>query len=342
MANIDQTPDQQVKSKRESALMASLVIIIVVVALIALIGFMFIKPKTEIIEGQAEATSVRISGKLPGRVVEFYVQEGQDVKAGDTLVHIHSSLADAKLYQAEAMQEVATAQNQKVDAGTRSQIIQSAYDLWQQAIAARNIAEKTYNRLESLYKQDVVSAQKRDEAEAAYNAAVAGENAAKSQYMMAKEGAQREDKVAAKALVDAAKGGVMEVEALLQDQYLTAPADGQIDIIYPHEGELVSLGTPVMSLLKLSDKWVTFNVREEMLNDLPVGKEIEVMIPALNNKVIKAKVYYVRDMGSYATWRSTKATGEWDSRTFQIKARPEENVPELRPGMSIIYLAPTK
>ena len=341
MVNTDQ-PTNQVSTKKESALVATLAIVVIVVALIALIGFMFLKPKSNIIEGQAEATSVRISGKLPGRVLQFYVQEGQNVKAGDTLVHIHSSLAEAKLYQAEAMREAAAAQNKKIDAGTRKQIIQSAYDLWQQSIAAKNIAEKTYNRMEALFKQDVVSAQKRDEAQAAYNAAVAGESAAKSQYMMAKEGAQKEDKLSAKAMVDVAQGGIMEVEALLQDQYLTAPADGQSDIIYSHEGELVSLGAPIMNLLKLSDKWVTFNVREALLNDLPVGKEIEVMIPALDERKVKAKVYYVRDMGTYAVWRSTKATGRWDSRTFQIKARPLEDIPELRPGMSIIYFAPDK
>ena len=337
MANIDQSSGQ-VTTKKENALVGTLVIVVIAVALLALIGFLFLKPKSQIIEGQAEATSVRISGKLPGRVVEFYVTEGQKVKAGDTLVHIHSSVADAKLYQAEAMKEAAAAQNKKIDAGTRKQIVQSAYDLWQQAIAAKNITEKTYNRMESLFKQDVVSAQKRDEAYAAYTAAVSGESAAKSQYMMAKEGAQSEDKVSSKALVNAAQGSVMEVEALLQDQYLTAPADGEIDIIYPHEGELVSLGTPIMNLVKISDKWVTFNVRE----DLPMGKEIEVMIPALDKKIVKAKVYYIRDMGTYAIWRSTKATGEWDSRTFQIKARPTEDLPDLRPGMSVIYDAPGK
>ncbi|MCM1331109.1 MAG: efflux RND transporter periplasmic adaptor subunit [Bacteroides sp.] len=338
MANIENTSSNQVPVKKDTALIATLVIVVVAVALIALIGFLFLKPAPEIVEGQAEATSVKISGKLPGRVMEIFVEEGQNVKAGDTLIHIHSSLADAKLYQAEAMKAATAAQNKKIDAGTRKQIVQGAHDVWQQAVAARTIAEKTYNRMKALFKQDVISAQKRDEAKAAYDAAVAGESAAKSQYMMAKEGAQREDKESAQALVDAAKGGIMEVEALLQDQYLTAPADGQIDVIYPHEGELVSLGAPLMNLLKISDKWVTFNVREEKLNNLPIGKKIDIMIPALDKKKIQAEVYYVRDMGTYATWRSTKATGEWDSRTFQIKARPLEDVPELRPGMSIIYL----
>ena len=193
MATNDSTPTP-VKQERDNKLVGSLVIVVIVTALVALIGFLFLKPSSDVLEGQAEATSIRISGKLPGRVMEIYVEEGQKVKAGDTLVHIHSSLADAKMYQAEAVKNAAAAQNRKIDAGTRSQIIQSAYDLWQQALAARNISEKTYNRMENLYKQDVVSEQRRDEAKAAFEAAKAGESAARSQYQMAKEGAQKQDK----------------------------------------------------------------------------------------------------------------------------------------------------
>lgn len=193
--------------------------------------------------------------------------------------------------------------------------------------------------MENLYKQDVVSEQRRDEAKAAFEAAKAGESVARSQYQMAKEGAQKQDKESSQAMVDAAAGGVMEVQALLQDQYLTAPYDGEIDVIYPHESELVSLGTPIMSLLKIQDKWVTFNVREQLLGKLTMGTEIELEIPSLEKKV-KGTVYYVRDMGDYAAWRATKATGEWDSRTFQVKVRPNEPVDDLRPGMTVIWHKP--
>ena len=317
--------------------MAGLLGITIVVIVLAIVGFCLLRQPAEIIEGQADATSVRISGKLPGRVAEFYVQEGDMVKAGDTLVHIHSSLAEARLMQAEAMETAAAAQNQKIDAGTRSQIIQTARQLVAQANAARVIAQKTYDRMEALYKQGVISEQKRDEAKAAYDAAVAGEGAAQSQLDMALQGAQSEDKRSAQAMVNVARGGVAEVESLLEDQYLTAPCDGQIDQIYPEPGELVSLGAPIMSLLKVSDKWVTFNVREDLLKDLKLGDEISVMVPGLGKKDINVKIYYVRDLGSYATWHATKSTGDWDSRTFQIKARPVENHPDLRPGMSIIY-----
>ena len=331
------TNDTSNAKKAERSLLVTMGIVIVVVAVIAIIGFVFMNKPADIIEGQAEGTTVRISGKLPGRVVEFFVEEGDTVHAGDTLVHIHSSLVDAQLTQAEAMQEVAEAQNRKVDAGTRSQIVKAAYDLLQQANAAVTITEKTYRRMENLYKEGVMSEQKRDEAKAAYDAAVAAKGAAESQYSLAKAGAQKEDKESTAAMVSAAGGGVAQVEALLEDSYLTAPFDGTIDQIYPQEGELVALGAPIMSLLRKDKRWITFNVREELLNDLTMGKKINVKVPALGMKEIEVEIYYIRDMGSYATWHSTKATGSWDSRTFEIKARPTSEVEGLRPGMSIIY-----
>lgn len=318
-------------------LLISLCVIILVVVILAVVGFLLIDKPKEVIEGQVEATAIKISGKLPGRVEVFYVREGDSVKEGDTLVHIHSSVVEAKLQQAQAMTTAAKAQNRKVDAGARTQIIQSARDLWLQAQAAREIAQKTYNRMESLYAQGVVSAQKRDEAQAAYKAAQAAEDAAWNQYNLAQSGAQQEDKQSSAAMVTAAQGGEKEVEAILQDQYLLSPCNGIVDEIYPQQGELVALGAPIMSVLRGDDRWITFNVREELLNDLPLGKEIDVVIPALGEMETKAQVYYVRDMGDYAVWRATKATGEWDSRTFKIKARPLEQLPNLRPGMSVIY-----
>ena len=335
MAEKDTNTTPQRRETR--VLMVSLVLVVLITAAIAIIGLFMLKPPAEVIEGQAEATSVRISGKLPGRVTEIYVKEGDMVKAGDTLIHIHSSLAEAKLLQATEMKKAAAAQNRKVDAGTRSQIVQGARDLVSQAAAAREIAQKTYQRMENLYNEGVMSAQKRDEAKAAYDAAVAGEKAAQSQLSLAESGGQQEDKESAAAMVGVAQGGINEVDAVLEDQYLVAPCDGQIDQIYPEVGELVSLGTPLMSLLKVSDKWVTFNVREDALNDFKLGSKVKVMIPAMDKKETEMEVYYVRDMGTYATWRATKSTGEWDSRTFQVKARPTETLTDLRPGMTVVY-----
>lgn len=334
------TNNQERRANR--TLLITMAFVVLAVLIVAIIGFLFMNRPDSYIEGQVEGTNIRISGKLPGRVVEFYAHEGDTVHAGDTLVHIHSTLVDAQLGQAEAMRTVAASQNQKVDAGTRKQIVAAAADLLRQAEAALTLATKTYERIERLYKEGVVAEQKRDEAKAAYDAALAARDAAASQLSLARDGAQREDKEAAAAMVQAANSGVEQVNAILEDSYLTAPFDGTIDQVYPEVGELVAMGAPIMSLLRTGNRHVVFNVREELLNELTMGKELKVMVPALGKKEINVKIYYIRDMGSYATWRSTKSTGSYDSRTFQIKARPTEEVDGLRPGMSIVFSQPGK
>lgn len=323
------------KSKNSIEITGLAIVSILVVA-VALAGFLFLRKPAEIVEGQAEATTVRVSGKLPGRVVDIFVGEGQSVHKGDTLVHIHSSLAEARMMQAQWMETAAAAQNQKIDAGTRKQIVQAAFDVYQQAVAATQIAEKTYRRMEALFSQGVVSEQKRDEAKAAYEVAENGQKAAKNQYELALQGAQKEDRSSARAMVEVARGGVKEVEAVLEDQYLLAPCDGEIEVIYPEVSELVMTGAPIMSIIRMDKKYVVFNVREELLKNFRNGEKIRIEIPALDGKETDAEVYYINDLGSYATWHATKSTGQWDSKTFQIKARPLEDVPELRPGMTVL------
>lgn len=332
---INSANDPTAVTAKDKGLIFTILIVLLIVAAMAIVGFLFIKQGPDTVQGMGDAKEIRISGKMPGRVVEIYVEEGQQVKKGDTLVKIHSSLVDAKMEQAEAMETVAKATDRKVDAGTRTQIIQGAKDLWNQAKAASGIARKTYQRMDNLFREGVVSEQKRDEAKAAYDAAVAGENAAKSQYELAVSGAQKEDKEAAAAMVTVAKGGVSEVNALLEDQYLVAPQDGEITVIYPNVSELVATGAPLMTL-QTSDHWAVFNVRETLLKDIRNGSKLKVYIPALD-KTETVTVFYIKDLGTYANWQATKSTGDYDARTFQIKARPEKPIDGFRPGMSVIY-----
>ena len=332
--------DQAEVTSKDKALIFTVVIVLLIVAAMAVVGFIFIKPAPDTIQGVGEATEIRISGKLPGRVTEIYVEEGQRVKAGDTLVHIHSSLVEARLAQAEAMENVSKATNRKVDAGTRKQIIASARDLMNQASAAVGIAKKTYDRMENLIKKGVVTEQKRDEAKAAYDAAKAGEAAARSQYELALAGPQAEDKEAAESMVKVAQGSVNEVGSLLEDQYLLAPADGVITVIYPNVSELVATGAPIMNLQK-DDDHAVFNVRETLLKDITDGTKIRVRIPALDKEEVMT-VYYIRDLGTYANWQATKSTGDYDARTFQIKAKAEKKIENFRPGMSVVYLGVEK
>jgi len=153
---------------------------------------------------------------------------------------------------------------------------------------------------------------------------------------MAKNGAEREDKMAAEALVNRAKGAVAEVESYIKETYLIAPAAGEVSEIFPKVGELVGTGAPIMNIAELNDMWVTFNVREDLLKNLTMGAEFEAVVPALDNKTVRLKVYYLKDLGTYAAWKATKTTGQFDLKTFEVKASPMEKVENLRPGMSVI------
>ncbi|MEI7676757.1 MAG: efflux RND transporter periplasmic adaptor subunit [Bacteroidales bacterium] len=314
------------------------IVLIAFISLVIVIGFVMLKPQATVIQGQVEATEIRISGKVPGRILSYKYNEGEKVQKGDTLVWLDSPEVLAKLSQAEAAEAAANAQNLKAIKGARSEQITAAYEMWQKAVAGREIAKKSYDRMQELFSKGVVAEQKRDEAEANYKAMVATEKAAKSQYDMAKNGAEREDKMAAVALLDRAKGAVAEVESYSKETYLVSPIDGEISERYPKVGELVGSGAPIMNLVDLIDSWVTLNVREDLLVNFKMGAEFTAKVPALGNREVKLKVTFLKDMGSYAVWKSTKVTGQYDAKTFEVRARPVEKVSDLRPGMSVVVI----
>ena len=325
----------QRRSQNSNMLLAFLTLL-GVIALVALVGFFMLRKGPEIIQGQAEATEYRVSSKVPGRILELKVKKGEQVKAGDTLAILEAPDILAKMAQAQAAEAAAQAQNEQAIKGARSEQIQAAYEMLQKAKAGREIAEKSYNRVKRLYEQGVMSAQKMDEASAQYNAAIATEKAADAQYTMAKNGAEREEKMAAAALVERAKGAVAEVQSYVKETYLIAQADGEVSEIFPKMGELVGTGAPIMNIVELYDMWISFNVREDLLKDLTMGAEFEAIVPALDNKVIKLKVNYMKDLGTYAAWKATKTTGQFDLKTFEVRGVPMEPVENLRPGMSVI------
>ncbi|MFR2069186.1 MAG: HlyD family secretion protein [Bacteroides nordii] len=323
------------KSQNSNMLLAFLTLL-GVIALVAVVGFFMLRKGPEIIQGQAEVDEYRVSSKVPGRILEFRVKEGQTVQAGDTLAILEAPDIAAKMEQARAAEAAAQAQNEKAIKGARQEQIQAAYEMWQKAQAGVDIAEKSYKRVKNLFEQGVMPAQKLDEVTAQRNAAIATEKAAKAQYTMAKNGAEREDKMAAAALVERAKGAVAEVESYVKETFLIAQAAGEVSEIFPKVGELVGTGAPIMNIAILKDMWVTFNVREDLLKNLTMGAEFEAIVPALDNKAIKLKVDYMKDLGTYAAWKATKTTGQFDLKTFEVRARPMESVEGLRPGMSVI------
>jgi len=323
--------------KSNQDLRTGLIALIVVVILIFIVGIIINRHEPVIIQGEADASEIRISGKIPGRIKEFRGEEGSQVKAGDTLVIIDSPELTAKLEQASAAQNAASAQDRKANKGARKELILGAFEMYQKAQVGVDITKKSYDRVQRLFDKGVVTAQKRDEAEAQYKASVATSNAAKSQYDMALNGAEKEDKEAALALVDRAKGAVNEVKSYIRETTLTSPINGEITEIYPKCGELVGTGAPIMSIINLNDMWFTFNIREDLLDDLKMGKTFNVKVPALNNRVIAVKVNYIKALASYATWKATKTTGQFDVKTFEVRARPTSKITDLRPGMTALF-----
>jgi HlyD family secretion protein len=321
---------------RHSGMLIAFSTLLLVIAVVSFAGWIVIKPEPIILQGQAEATEVRVSGKVPGRIDNFMVSEGMTVNKGDTLVIISCPELNAKLVQANSGEDAANAQNQKAIKGARAEQISGAYELWQKAEVGVKLAEKTYSRVQNMFNEGVVSEQKHDEAEANYQAAVATTKAAKSQYDMALNGAEKEDKLAAVALVNRAKGAVSEVESYLAETILVSPINGEVSDVFPKQGELVGSGAPIMNIVDLSDIWVVFNIREDLLTNIKIGKEFEAIVPAISNKTIRLKVNYIKAMASYATFKATKNNGGFDVKTFEVRAKPVMAIEGLRPGMSLM------
>ena len=306
-----------------------------VVIIVALIGFFALGRDPELVQGQVEVSEYRVSSKVPGRILEIRVKEGDYVKVGDTLAILDAPEVRAKMEQARSAENAAAALEMKAQNGARQEQIQGAYQLWQQAKAGLEIAEKSYQRIQRLYEEGVVSAQKRDEVYANYKAMEAQCKAAESQYQMAVNGARREDKLAAAAQVGRAKGAVQEVNSYIHETVQIAQMEGEVSSIYPKVGELVGTGSPIMTISMMQDMWGSFNVREDQLNGMQVGSVVKAFVPAFN-KEVEMKVYYLKDQGSYAVWKATKANGQYDLKTFEVRARPTVKFEGLRPGMSLI------
>ena len=322
--------------KKHYNVFIGLAALIALLVIIGIAGYITARPKAMTIQGEAEATEYRVSGKVPGRVEEIFVREGSMVHKGDTLVLIDSPEVRAKLAQAKAARDAALAQSRKASNGARQEQITGAYQLWQQAIVQEDVLRKSFERIQNLHDQKVISSQKYDEVKAKYDAAVSQTLAAKSQYDMAVNGARQEDKDAALALVHQADGAIQEVEGYLSELYLTAPSDGIISSVYPKAGELVGQGAPIMTVTDLSDVWFTFNIREDYLHGMKIGDKITLSIPALDGKKCEAVVNYIAVRDSYATWKATKEIGQYDAKTFEVRAIPQESIDGILPGMTAI------
>lgn len=310
-----------------------------IVALILFIGYavwIISRPIPLEIQGEVEATQVKVASKLIGRIDSLMVHKGDDVTAGKLLFTVSSPELDAKYLQASAVRKAAGAQKEKALNGAQKEDIQAALNSWQTATAASEFAQKTFKRVENLFKSGVVAEQQKDEAETRMKAAMETEKAARSLYEKAKNGARYEDKESAGALVMQAEGVLTEVNSYLSETKIVAPIRGEIANIIASRGELVPAGYPVITIVDLDDVWVTFNLREDLLSSIHKGSTFKARFPALGMKEVLLKVSYINSLGEFATWNATKTSGDFDMKTFEVHAVPAEKVEGLRPGMSAL------
>ena len=312
-----------------------IVVLVLLISIIIFIGYRWGRSNKVVAQGYIELKTLRLASKIAGRIDKIFVEEGDSVSRGDTLYIISTPELDAKLSQVEAMLSAAKAMDKKAMVGTRKPIVHSARDMWHKAQAGVTLARQTYDRVQHLYEEGVVSAQKRDEAYASLEASRATERAAKSQYLLAVEGASIEDKEAAKAQVQQAQSVVEEVERYLADRVVYAPTDGVVVTVVANEGEIVGSGYPVIAMTKDDTAEAIFNIPETLLPQIIDGKHFEAEVPALGKKV-GFEVSHIAVEADYATQSATSARGDFNIRTFEVKMKPLSNNIPLRAGMSVI------
>ena len=308
---------------------------VVIIVSVVLISWYLRRSTPTLIQGTVECTTYKASSKVPGRIDDMKVEQGDRVEKGQLLYTLSTPELEAKLQQAEAVKSAAAALDQAAIAGARIQQIEAAMNMWEKAQAGLELARKTYERVKNLYEQGVVPEQKMDEASANYKAMEATALAAKAQYNLAMDGARKEDKEAAAARVRQAEGAVSEVESYISDAMVYSPVTGEVSTIIAEQGELVGSGYPVVAILDMSDMWVTFNIKETLLPAIRVGTRMSGYVPALGYDV-EFEVTYIAVQADFATWSATRTQGGFDIRTFAIKAKAVSEAENMRPGMSVL------
>ena len=293
--------------------------------ILAVIGcvYAFMQANTMLLQGEVDVKTVDLASKITGRIEKLNCKKGDRVKKGDVLITLDAPEINAKAAQVDATVQLALAQQEKVNNGARNEQISMAK-------ASRDLAKKTFDRLNRLHDEGVIPTQKLDEARAKYQAA-------QDNYNMLVTGSRIEDKLSAAANVKRAMGANDEVQSYLKENTIVAPIDGVITEINVEEGELVGAGYPIVTIVDDNDCWVVFNLREDLLAKIKDGTEFNVKIPAIGKEPVKVRVNYISVMGDFANWRATKAKGDFDMKTFEVRAVPVEKVDGLRAGMSAVF-----
>lgn len=331
------TPQRNNDDKKSK--IKKILLVLLILAVIALVAFGLWKsyqPKWVDLQGRVEAETIHVSTKLPSRIEEIMVKEGDKVSKGQVLVRLHSPEIDAKKQQAQASLQAALALQSTTERGAQQENIETLYSNWQSLKAQQVLTETTQKRGAKLYQEGVISRQRLDEMQAAAISAQQMTTAAYQQYARAKRGSTVEQKSTADAQVEIARAAVNEANALEAETLLLSPINGQVSKTYGKVSEFVGIGVPVVSIIEADQAWVSLNVREDQYAQVYQAKTLEGFIPALNRKVT-FKITNIEAEGEFATIKTTRQTGGYDIRSFKLHLVPAQPIAELKSGMSVLF-----
>ena len=342
---------QPVKSDKSAAI-KKVILALVILSILGFIAYGLYKsnqhsePTVVTLQGQMQMQQTSIAAKVPGRIAQILVTEGDAVTVGQQLIEMDSPEINAKINQARAGKQMAQSQLDKAENGARPQEIAQAKAAWQANKAASDLAENTYQRVNRLYEEGLMARQKRDEAYAQYQATQDQTEAARLQYELAMEGARSEDKSAATAQVAQVDAQLEEAMVAKEEANLKSPISGIVDTVIVNAGEVIGQGVPLLTLVNTNDQWVVLNVTESNLNQFAIGQRFMGTIPALSSPekpyTKQFTVYATSTLSDFATWRPTNNDDGFDVRTFEVKARPTAPDRRIRSGMSVVVrLNPT-
>ena len=326
--------DGQEKNTRAVTRTPSIVVGIVAAIVVALSVFYLLRPEPLLVQGEADATRLDIAARVDGRVKEIPVERGQSVPAGAVLVRIDNPETLAKHGQMKAAMAVAEAQRANVLAGTRAETIAARKAELERAQAALVLAQKTFDRTNTLTEQGNAPQARLDQVTDMLHESERVVDQAKSAYEQAVNGYTKEERDIARTNVEKANADIQSVQSIIDQLVVYAPVASQVYQRNAEPGEYVAPGVPLVTLIDLADVWIHFDLREDLVKSLKVGDRFDVRIPALDDRLVAVEVKLIATKGEYASWRATRASGDFDLRTFSIRAYPVQPVPELRPGMS--------
>ncbi len=300
------------------------------------------QPDEDIVIGMADAEFISISSTIPGKLDSLPVHEGDTVKENQLLAVLGSTEVNSFQQQALLNLDAATTQLELLKKGTRPELIGMARNLYQVAQQQYEVAMQTNLRIENLYNKQVISGEERDLIQLQYMASKHEMESAKMNLEMLQKGNQPELIKAAQIGVQQAEQGLLLTRTISEDARIFSPAEGIISSVVIHKGEFVSIGYPIITLMKKNTQFIRFNIRQNRMKGIVTGKVLNVTMPGCDPESFAVRVSHIEPSLEFADWVPVKESGTFELRTFTVEfalVNPA-SILGFRPGMTASLILP--